>query len=620
MDGITAQAMTPGLHELLAGSLIDRISMSDRQTLTLSLFTARRYKYSLTLSANPSRPGLELDAGPAPRGLNPPPSFAMYLRKHLRRAKIRSISSPPYERLFTFHLLTLDELGDEVELDLVFECMPRTANLILLNRDGVIMGALRHIDHRVNRVREVLPAHPYVPPPAQSGLPPDLLAGGLPPDFRDSLPPGLPLSRALARAVMGFSPLLADAVLHTAGLEGKLPPASLTGEEYARLASSLEETCKKIVEGDYSPAVYYGEKTAVSDLKPLAVHALPLPGFPEIRTFPTVYEAVTHYNRQTETAKIFEGRGAALQKRIADRIRQVQKKRNYHEADLAEGQKADRDQLWGELILAYLHTIPAGASEAHLANYYEEGKTVTVSLDPHLSAADNANRYFRRAKRKRRQYEAARKLLDRDLDELSWLESLAVASRLAESEEDLLAVDFEFSSGTEKRNRQEKEADSSRDLPGKPASKKRRQKQTFDHYKKSQARKAKEEPPLPPRRFTSSDGFLILSGRNNLQNDHLVRKAGRSDLWFHARNQPGSHVILVADQKEVPDRTLEEAAGIAAWYSGGGKAGSAVEIDYCLVRDVKKIPGGRPGRVTYQNFRTLYSRPLDPSALPESSL
>ena len=142
--------------------------MEDRHRLTLTLFSPDRRKHYLTLSANPTTPYLALSQQSPPRGMNPPPAFAMYLRKHLRRAKLLKVTSPDWERVFVFQLVALDELGDERELQLIFECMPRTANIVLINRDEVIMAAIRHVDHRVNRVREILPAHPYVPPPPQN--------------------------------------------------------------------------------------------------------------------------------------------------------------------------------------------------------------------------------------------------------------------------------------------------------------------------------------------------------------------------------------------------------------------------------------------------------------------
>ncbi|NLA82352.1 MAG: DUF814 domain-containing protein [Clostridiaceae bacterium] len=142
--------------------------------------------------------------------------------------------------------------------------------------------------------------------------------------------------------------------------------------------------------------------------------------------------------------------------------------------------------------------------------------------------------------------------------------------------------------------------------------------QTFQQYRKKDKSRPRQEEGLAPRRYRSSDGFLISCGRNNLQNDQLLRKADRQDLWFHVKDRPGSHVFISLDQGEASPLALEEAAGIAAWFSSAGRSGSPVEVDYTRVAEVKKIPGSRPGNVRYQNYKTIYIKPLDPSGLEKA--
>ena len=619
MDGITAHALRPELDSLLAGSQIDRISMEDRHTLKLLLFAPDRRKYSLSLAANPSRPGLSLTLPSGGRGLNPPPAFVMYLRKHLGRARLLAVESPPWERVFNFQFLALDELGDELPLELVFECMPRTANLILLNRDQVIMGALRTVDHRVNRYREILPAHPYLPPPPQKGLEPQACLGLPARDWEARLDPALPVGRAVSGALAGFSPRLGREAAYRAGLDPGLPLNALKEGERGKLREAALSLCREALDGPLAPAIYYDGPEGPGR-RPLAVHALPLTHLPWSVPYPTMTQALASYQEETARLDRFDRRRRSLAKRIGEQSKRVQKKRQLHEADLAEGREADQDRLKGELILAWLHTIPPGAEKVELENYHESGAPVSCALDPRWSPAENANRYFARARRKERKLQAAGRLLAKDLDELAWLESLAAATGYAESEEDLLALEQEYRTRPEKKAGKEEEPGQRDSLPGRPASKKRRMRQTFGDYRKKQDRTPARGSglPAPPRAFKSSDGFSLLSGRNNLQNDSLLRRAARQDLWFHVKNRPGSHVILVTGGRPVPDRALEEAAGIAAWYSDAGRSGAALEVDYAQVGDVKKIPGSRPGNVTYDKFKTLYVRPLDPADLAGS--
>ena len=607
MDGITAHAMAPELDGLLSGSLVERISMSDKNTLHLALFTAGRTKYNLTLDAIASRPSLILSTDPPPQGLNPPPAFVMLLRKHLRRARITAITTPPWERVFILAFRSVDELGDGVEGRLLFECMPRTANLVLVNREDVILGALRHIDHRVNRVRETLPAHPYLPPPGQNRPGPDQYARQGVDRILEELK-ALPLTgRALSQQVAGFSPLLGEEALARAG----------TRPSPQQAADSLRSLCLEIAGGHFSPAVYFDGPQG----NPMAVHAVKLTQLPWFAPYDCIYEAVAAYSQAAAAMDRFKRRQHAIARKIEEQIKRTQRKRELHEADVTTGKEAADDRLMGELVLAWIHTIPPGSKGVLLDNYHEQGSQLYCPLNPRLTAAENAKLYFGSARRKERKLESATKLLRNDLDELAWLESLRAAAGYAETEEDLSALEHEYLTREDPGKQPARQRPQADRMPGKPASKKRRKEPTRrPPGKKEKQTGAKEEPLLaPPRLFRSSDGFLITSGRNNLQNDRLLRKAGRGDLWFHAKNSAGSHVILSAGGREFTPSAIEEAAIIAAWYSGSGRAGSAVEVDYCPVRHVKKIPGTRPGNVSYQEYKTLYVRPADPSQLRVSS-
>lgn len=616
MDGIIAYALAPELNDMLQGSFVERIAMEDRHRLTLTLFSSDRRKHYLTLSANPTTPYLALSQQSPPRGMNPPPAFAMYLRKHLRRAKLLKVTSPDWERVFVFQLIALDELGDERELQLIFECMPRTANIVLINRDAVIMAAIRHVDHRVNRVREILPAHPYVPPPPQNRKTvPEILQMTTESFFSD-LDQNTPSGWAVTRSIGGFSPLLGDEVAKRAGIDAAIPLGALDRDAQGAFFREAQALCQSIVANDFRPAIYYDAPEGEARRRPIAVHAVPLTQFHHARYFDTLYEALFIYNTATATLEHFLRGQQALQKKLSDRIKHARKKRKLHEDDLAEGEEAELDRLKGELILAYIHAIPAGAEQIALDNYYAPGEKVICALDPTRTAAENANRYFAKSKRKKRKWEAAQSLLADDLDRLAWLESLLTTLRFADTQEDLDAVRQELESDDRQAN-VKVDSPGSQGMPGRPASKKRRQQQSFMQNKKAGAKKdaGRDDKPLSPRKFRSSEGYTLASGRNNLQNDQLLRKAARADLWFHVKDQPGSHVLVASQGQEIPEQTILEAAGIAAWYSGAGRTGVAVEVDYCAVRDVKKIPASRPGNVSYKNYKTLYVNPLDPKVL-----
>ncbi|HZK28994.1 MAG TPA: NFACT RNA binding domain-containing protein [Clostridia bacterium] len=618
MDGLTTHALTLELHDLLAGSFVDRISMPDRHTVTLSLFAPQKGRHNLTIRANPSKPTLDLSVHASSQALNPPPSFTMFLRKYLRRACLDEVSAPPWERVFIFHFTAVDDLGDKRALKLIFECMPRTSNIILLNRQDTILGALRHIDHTINRVREILPAHPYEPPPPQNRRIPDACADSSADELFSHLPANVSTGRAVSQIVAGFSPIVGDEIAYRADLDPRLPFSALDEAERNRLAAELRTVCRTLADGVFVPAIYYDGPADDRNRQAIAVHVVSLSHLPFSVPYKNLYQAVSDYNFAILARDQFERRKSSISKRIQAHLSHTQKKRLLHENDLAEGKQAENDRLMGELILANVYAIPPRSEGVLLSNYYEEGANVYCPLNPQLSPAENAEGYFRRAKRNRRKLEAAARLLANDLDELRWLTSLAAAANYAESEEDLLAIELEYGDRGRRRGRKSDDSKSSAVYhPGKPGAKSRRKDKAFA---KPQKRKNKqpsnnETLPLSPRRFLSGDGFPILVGKNNLQNDRLLRKAAKDDIWMHLKGAPGSHVIISAEGRQVPNSTVEEAAGVAAWYSSAGRSGSAVEIDYCPVRNVKKIPQTRPGNVSYQNHKTIYVAPLDPHAL-----
>lgn len=605
MDGITVHALAPELDRLLSEAVLERLAMSDRQTVDLSLFTADRHKWQLSLRADGTHPALLLTKESMP-GLNPPPAFTMLLRKHLRRARITGIRSLPWERVLIIECLAVDDLGDRVIRKLIFECIPRKTNLILVNGSDVIIGALRLMDHTVNRAREILPAHPYEPPPPLSQPDPvaalDLTFSDL---FGERMAEEV-TGRLIARTIAGFSPLLGDEVIARAG----------NHPDRQALVGSLHALCADIARGRFVPAVYCDRP----DGSPLAVHAVALTHLPHQHRRPTVIAALTDYNRALLQTERFSHRRQAIRNQLESGIKRLQKRRQAHEGEVALGKEGPEDRLRGELILAWIHLIPKGVSHVTLDNYHEPGQRVDFPLDPALSPAENADRYFRQARRKKRKLEAATALLTRDLDELAWLDSLLAAALYAETEEDLEALEQEYQGRADRVA--EREENRLPDLfPGQPASGKRRQ-QAMARQKGRQTRPQKgnkKDRPSSPRLFLSTDGFRISCGRNNLQNDLLLRRAGRDDWWFHAKDRPGSHVILAGAGREIPPRALEEAAVIAAWYSAAGRSGGKVEVDYCPANQVRRIPGTRPGHVRFQGHRTLQVQPLDPSKWRDES-
>ena len=622
MDGITIGALSQELHLRLTDSLVDRIAMTDRHTLVLYLYSQKDGRSALVLGANPSRPVFALTSGSVPPALTPPPSFTMFMRKHFRRARLKEADSPPGERIIIFLFETVDELGDERKLKLIYECMPRTTNLIVVNEQNVILNALRHIDHSVNRAREILPAHPYIAPPEQNRLSVRECLDASHDELFNQARHNASVSQAAFSVVAGFSPILGDEAAFRADLSPDGLFSALSDSDRLRLADALKSICLEIDTGAFAPAIYTSEPVGSEECEQIAMHVIPLTHLPYKKSFSRIADALTAHNAYVEERETFLRLQTSLIRRIGEHMKRTSRKRELHASDVAKGETAELDQLKGELILAYIYAIPNGMNKVLLDNYYEPGSKVLCDLDPALSPADNAARYFHRSKRNQRRLEAASKLLELDIEELAWLDSLAVAVKRAESYDDLLAIDHEYRVKTDRSQRKERHDERQDDSggPGRPASKSRRRDKAYaENRHKSNRKKREEAPPLPPRSFVSSDDFVILVGRNNFQNESLLRKARKDDWWLHVKNMPGSHVIIATEGKDVPDTTLAEAAGIAVWYSGAGRFGGPAEVDYCRVRHVKKPSGALPGRVIYSQHKTIYAPPLDPASLRRPS-
>lgn len=619
VDGIVMKSIRSELNRDLAGGKLERIIMSDRHTIVLYFYNRGR-KSQLLLGSNPSLPELRFGENLKLKSLNPPPAFLLTLRKYLQGARLLAVDAPPYERILDFTFETMDELGDLSEKRLIVEFMGRVGNTILVNRSGVIHTALRHVDHSVNRYREILPAHPYVAPPPQNKPIPDAIPSLTREEIFREQKNNDNLEKAIYKNVAGFSPALGRETAFRANLDSERLFSSLTEAEQERLRQALLTLCQEISEEEVSPALYY-DAASTAERRLIDLHSVRLTHLPYSETYATTLEAVSEYFVQIKAVQAFKSKMNALNRSLDEQIKRAMRKRELHEKDRAQGKEAEKYKLYGELLLSNLHAIKDSRSNAIVQNYYDENKEIEIELDARYSPADNANRYFDKYARNKRRLEQAEKLLRRDMAQLSYLESIKVNLSCAVDMEDLLAIEDELSQEKAERVSKKKETATIRQEPGRPASKRRRSGQYMQTQKAKKQNKSESTEAQPPRRFLSSDGLMIVVGRNNKQNDRItLRKARKDDLWFHIKDAPGAHVVIMAEGKEIPEQSILEAAGLAAWYAGSNRAGGAkTSVDYCEIRHVWKPRGAKPGQVLYKDFQTLLVEPLNPANLEKSN-
>lgn len=568
--------MAAAVHDCkqLAGSKLTKIHQPDRFSVLLRCYGPQG-NCKLLLSAHPVDGRIQLTDRTYDNPAKPP-LFCMVLRKHLDGARLTNIVQLPGERVVQMDFAAHDEIGQPTNRRLMLEVMGKHSNLILLDADtNLIIDAARRYTHMVSRYREVLPGVPYLPPPPSdkplwSALTAEQLAEALLNSDLQQSP-----ARLLQTNVAGLSPYLCRKICALCGLADWANSEELGEYELTRLHEQLQKLAAIIENGGFQP-VLLGQKHAWQDF-----YALPPEDAQPHQQFATMSEALDAFYQRRQDRQAFTGEHSHLYKLLTREQQRLTKKIKLEEADYADAVEADKYKNAGDLLMAYLHMIKPGQTEIALPDFYEPEKEVKIHLKPELSAVDNAKRYFHRYNKAKKTERQIKQQLDANRSELEYVESLLVALAEAENTADLLATAQEMQdAGYLKRQQNQPKA-------------------------KSAARKE-------PEKFRTSDGFTVLLGRNNRQNDRLTGKiADKEDLWFHTQKIPGSHVILRREpNRDFSDTALAEAAALAARHSQAREA-DKVPVDYTAVKNVKKPNGAKPGMVIYFEQQTLYVTPKD---------
>ena len=599
-DGITTACLCKEFSDRLTGARIYKIAQTDRDELVLTIKPTAECgggQCRLYLSADASLPLAYFTAKNRQAPLQAP-AFCMLLRKHLQNGRVISVTQPGLERILRFEVEHLDEMGDLCRHTLVIELMGKHSNIIFLGSDEQIVDSIKHISALVSSVREVLPGRPYFVPDTRNKRDPlneteegfEVLMRG-----RQVAP-----AKLLMSTYTGISTQMAEELCYRAALSNDRSASSMTAEDRAGLWNTFSELIRSVKEGRFCPSIYYTKEEGGRLGAPAGFSAVPMRIFAD---FPERFKEV-RFDSMSELLETFyaqKNEVTRIRQRSADLRRVVQTilERDIHKYDLQvkqikDTEKRDKYRVYGELLNAYGYSVPAGAKSCELDNYYT-GEKIHVPLDPTLTPTQNAKKYFDRYTKLKRTNEALTALTAEVKSEIDHLESIRVSLDLATNEGDLSQIRQELEdSGLVRRHT----GGGAKKKPGSDKS---------GSGKKGKAR----TPVSKPLHYISSDGYDIYVGKNNTQNDALTfHFADPDDVWFHANDMPGSHVILRAGGKpmeEIPDRTFEEAASLAAWYSAGREQGK-VEIDYLLRRNVKKPGGSKPGFVVYYTNYSILAK------------
>ncbi len=574
-DGVTIANVVSELKRELLGGRICKIAQPEEDELLLTVKQPAGQR-KLLLSASASLPLIYLTESNKPSPMTAP-NFCMLLRKHLQNGRITDISQPGLERIVRIQIEHLDEMGNLCHKTLVVEIMGKHSNIILCNDDNTIIDSIKRVSAAVSSLREVLPGKPYFVAQTQDKL--DALTVDYD-TFRQAVSSKpQPLFKALYNSFAGISPILSQELCYEAGADGDLPASSLDDASFGKLFEAFSRMVSAVSKERFTPNIAY---TAG---RPVEFCALPLTMYNREKdasasddytvAYPTMSELLEVYYAEKEAINRIRRKSSDLRHIVQTALERNIKKYDLQMRQIQDTEKRDTYRVYGELLNTYGYGAETGAKSLTALNYYTN-ENVTIPLDPTLSATDNAKKYFDKYNKLKRTYEALSALTREVREEIEHLESVSTALDIAVREEDLAEIKEELTeSGYIRR--------------------------------KNGAKKSKTT--SKPFHYISSDGFHMYVGKNNYQNDELTfRLATGNDWWFHAKKMPGSHVIVrLGSAEELPDRTFEEAARLAAYYSKG-RDQEKVEVDYVQKKQVKKPAGAKPGFVVYY---TNFSMTID---------
>ncbi len=566
-DGITVASLRSELSDALVGGRITKIAQPETDELLLTIKNNKN-QYRLLISASASLPLLYLTGSNKPSPMTAP-GFCMLLRKHLGGGKIVSVTQPSLERILQFEIEHLNELGDLCRKLLIVELMGKHSNLIFCQENGMILDSIKHVSSAVSSVREVLPGRTYFIPATQEKL--DPLSSDGTAMLQAICGKPLPLGKAIYTTLTGFSPVMAEELCHRACLNSAEPPSVLTENEREMLLHQLLRLLEDVRREQFAPQILFQGK------EPVEFAAFPLTVYEDLesRSFSSISALLETYYASRNTITRIRQKSSDLRRIVQTALERSRKKYDLQARQLRDTEKREKYKVYGELLHAYGYNLEEGARSMDALNYYTN-ETITIPLDPQLTAQENAKKYFDKYGKLKRTYEAVTELLAETEKEVEHLESISQALDIALSEEDLVQIREELMES--------------------------------GYIRKRRSQDKKPKITSRPFHYLSSDGFHIYVGKNNLQNDELTFKfASGNDWWFHAKGTAGSHVILKSEGKEVPDRAFEEAGRLAAYYSKS-RGNEKVEIDYVEKKHVKKPGSAKPGFVVYY---TNYSLVID---------
>ena len=563
-DAFFLSAVLEEVRQRCIGARIDKIHQPSRDTLILQMHS-RDWRSKLLFAANPTAPRLHL-TNASPENPAEPPMFCMLLRKHLMGAKLSEVTQIPMERCAAFTFDCTDEMGFPVQKRLVAELMGRTCNLYLLSPEGRILDCLRRIGLDESAKRAALPGLMYQnPEPITKANPanPETYV-----NFFDG--PGADLiADRLMDTFGGLSPLVCrEAALFAAGSTDARPDP----RDEDAIAQKLQLFFSEHVN---HPKPYY---YALPDGTPKQFAFCPIRQYGEYKEAESFGSLLDMYYTVRDRKDAMRQKSQAVRKTVQNLCTRLTRKLAIQEKELEATYDRERLRQLGDIVTANLHKIVKGQTLIQCQDFYDEDmKVIDIPISPILSPQQNAAKFYKDYTRMKNAEKELTKQIELGENELYYLKSVLEELNRAQTDGELEAIKQELQEG--------------------------------GYIRSDPGKKKMKQGKVPPMRFESTDGYPIYVGRNNKQNEELTfRLARKDDIWCHASKVHGSHVIISCGGTTPPDDTITQAAQLAAYYTETS-GGQNIPVDVTPVKQVKKIPNGKPGMVIYHTYKTVIANP-----------
>lgn len=569
LDGIFLSKVKNEIESNAIGMRVDRVNQPSKDEIVLNL-RGRDGGRKLFISARADSARINFTSHQIE---NPPkaPMFCMLLRKHLSSAAIMGVRQLGLDRAIYIDFDATNEIGDKVKLTLAVEVMGKCSNIILIDGEGKIIDCIKRVDFSTSTVRQILPGIRYELPPSQNKL---NIEGTSSIDVASAIlqKGDKILSSAVLSTIEGISPVISREVVFRTVYDDQAV-SELSNEERQKLESEIE-----LLKQSLPDEKVYMLLTADNKPKDMAfIRPEQYGDMLKVKEYETASALLDDFYYERDRISRINHRAHELIKTLNLLSERTARKIALQKEELKRCEKKDDLKLFAELITANIYNLEKGALFYDVPNYYDNMKTVRIPCNPAFTPTQNANKYYKDYRKSKTAQSMLGGLIEKGEEEIVYLESVLDEISRADTDSELSAIRRELTEGGYVKNKNTK----------------------------------KQKPPkeLPPIEFMSDDGYRILVGRNNIQNDKLsLKTADKNDMWLHTQGFPGSHVIIENKNGEVSDDSILQAAAIAACYSKA-KDSSLVPVDYTVVKKLKKPVGAKPGKVIYHEYYTVIVKP-----------